>query len=520
MITTKQLKENFIPLRLEFLSPVHIGSGETLSPLEYRVEAEADGKHYVYTIDYTSWLESLSAEEAKQVANKFALLNQTKIWQFLRKEIDKDIFSRTKSRTTQAVYEKYLKRLHGSTSENELAPATRNPLTASMIIPASSLKGAIRTAIIDYCDNGALKINYNAALEQFFGKITNNAFQALKISDFELLPDESVFVEAIEYNPKKSTKNAMKPICEIAPHTTLPKYGRMYMGRFADNTNKNPLTPWTFENLCSVCNDFYLPHFENEYNKFYTLPLFSTAKSAIEQIRSKIMQHNALLLRVGHYSHIECMTVKNNAPKTRKNNKTNQPFPYGTTRTLADGKYPFGWVLLHKCDQEEYQQAMQAHEQEKKKLLQAREERKQSYIHSKKQANEAQKQQQEKALREAEAERLKKQAQKEAQEAEEARLEQEKQARKQALQAEQEAETARLAALSPEKRLVELVLLKKATKEEVQKAFDLLQSQEDSLPLAAAIKAFWQKEKLWSGKKLKPNQQERVKIITALLKNV
>lgn len=60
-----------------------------------------------------------------------------------------------------------------------------------------------------------------------------------------------------------------------------------------------------------------------------------------------------MILRVGHYSQVEFVTVKNNNPFTHKG-KQGTPLPYGTTRTLADGLYPFGWIKLTPCSHAQY----------------------------------------------------------------------------------------------------------------------------------------------------------------------
>lgn len=538
MISLQNIHDNFVPVRLEFLSPVHIGSGEMLSPLEYQAVEEQSGRYYVYTIDFDGWINSLTPDKSKAVAAEFSVSTQNKIWQFLRNEIDKDIFIKTKSKASKDIYDKYLKRLSAQTgsgkayslknqSKNELAAALRNAHTSAMIIPGSSIKGAIRTAIIDYRDDkGELKQAYDKKLEEWFGKIPENAFKQLKVSDFELLPDESEFVQPVQYNQKDPEERLMNPICEVAPVSTKPKYGKLYLGNFAADTEaKVPLPEWTFENLCKVCNKFYLKRFQDEYNKFYTLPHFVQAKKFIdENIRNKLHTENALLLRVGHYSHVECVTVENSAPKTRPNPRTRKPMPFGTTRTLANGIYPFGWILLHKCSVEDMEQEKKQEEQAKQQFFADLQARKENFIH-KKQADYAKQQkdlleQQKKAeeeLRKAQEIILQKQAEEEQKKAEQAQKEAEKLARKQEAQAKKEAEEQRLASLSPEERLVELVLLEKASREEVLKVYDRIDTLENKIEVAEAIKKLWQKEKIWSGK-LKGNQKIRVDKITAILR--
>ncbi len=531
MISLQNIHNNFVPVRLEFLSPVHIGSGEMLSPLEYQIFEEQSGQYIVYTIDFDGWINSLTPDEAKAVASKFSLSNQTQIWEYLRNTIDRNVFIKIKSKTNEEIHQKYKVRLKGTNkSENELAPAIRNAYTSAIVIPGSSIKGAIRTAIIDYRYKKELKQayrmgttygkeswNYEAELEHWFGDIKENAFKQLKVSDFELLPDESEFVQAVQYAKNNPEERLMNPVCEVAPIWAKPKYGKIYLGSFtAHEYAKKTLEDWTFENLCKVCNQFYLKRFNAEYEKFYKLPHFVQARNFIDGIRNKVQTENALLLRIGHYSHVECVTVENAAPKTRPNPKTKKPMPFGTTRTLADGKYPFGWVLLHKCFAEDAEQGKMQEEQARQEIIANLQARKALFLTAKNTEYEAKQKllsaqrKQEEQARKAREEALRLQKEQEQKEAE-------KLSRKQAEQAQKEAEEQRLASLSPEERLVELVLLKKAGKEEVLKVYERIDSLDNKIQIAEAIRAFWQKEKIWSGK-LKENQKIRVDKIMAILR--
>lgn len=446
MISSKDIQEKFVPVRLEFLSPVHIGSGEMLSPLEYQAVEEQSGQYSVYTIDFEGWLGSLPPDEAKQVAAEFSVSNQNQIWQFLRKKIDKNVFVKTKSKASKNIYDKYISRLtQKDLSKNELAPSLRNSLTSAMIVPGSSIKGAIRTAVIDHFDSGALlqeykkgrndkekSLNYTVKLEKMFGKIKENAFKQLKVSDFELLLDESEFVQSVERRVKDDSENEMKPICEVAPISAKPKYGKIYLGSFADNKEKVPLSDWTFEGLRKVCNAYYLKRFEDEYKKFYTLPHFSATKRFIDSIRDKINDENAILLRVGHFSHVECVTVENAEPKTRPNPKTKQPMPYGTTRTLANGVQPFGWILLHKCSYDEYERGLKQEQQAKQEYLRQLRERKELFVQAKKSEYEEKQRDFLEKRRQAEEQERREKEEKLRLEREQAQKEAEKQARKQA----------------------------------------------------------------------------------------
>jgi hypothetical protein len=80
-------------------------------------------------------------------------------------------------------------------------------------------------------------------------------------------------------------------------------------------------------------------------------------RPVVEKLRQALVEAapGQMFLRVGHYSQVEFVTVRDNQPLTRKG-KDGTFLPHGITRTLANGLFPFGWVRLTPCKEEEYRQ--------------------------------------------------------------------------------------------------------------------------------------------------------------------
>lgn len=57
--------KGFFPFHVEVLTPVYIGSGNTLSPLEYVIRKER-GEYSLHRIDLQTWLVEHSADESVQ----------------------------------------------------------------------------------------------------------------------------------------------------------------------------------------------------------------------------------------------------------------------------------------------------------------------------------------------------------------------------------------------------------------------------------------------------------------------
>ena len=98
---------------------------------------------------------------------------------------------------------------------------------------------------------------------------------------------------------------------------------------------------------------FYVSKYKDEYLKFFTSGHADQIRQEIAPMSLEIanLKTNETLVRIGHFSHVECVTLDNvRKPKTRE--VKGKPMPYGTTRTLANGLYPFGWAKLEFKDLE------------------------------------------------------------------------------------------------------------------------------------------------------------------------
>ena len=363
--------DNYI--RLEILTPVHIGSGDTSDPLDYVLTTE-NGVDYFCQIDLDAWLEDYPDQE--ELAEVLDGGNLAGIRKYIADNLDVDIYGRNRSRILSAeIGRKYKQHIADTKSPNQLLidPALKNPLTGGLIIPGSSIKGAIRTAVIDWCDihwnlnlKNTWKHEYTQTLERALGSIRDSAFKQLKIGDFEAFTNASATVTAKEKSIKADKKGTPKNDCEVClSNATEPEpqavYGRIAIGKQGDSKNtvlsctmNRQVKNWNYNELMQLVNDFYKKRYEDEKLKFYRQPHFSATRETVILMMDKQFANltsNQMIMRVGHYSHIESMTITHNKPGGKKG--------FGKTRTLADGVYPFGWIKLTLCSEEEYRHYQQ-----------------------------------------------------------------------------------------------------------------------------------------------------------------
>ena len=365
--------------RLDILSPVHIGTGDEIDPMSYIMKSES-GAASCHVIDAHAW--AADYPDPEELSEVFSGANIPAIRDYLTRKIDPGIYGlRRIMVSSQNIFDEYEKKLSDRRATHQLLfSPCMNTSNRIPFIPGSSIKGALRTAIIDWLDREkklGLKAArsrdgrgnaYRSQLESVLGKISDSVFKQLKISDVPGFADSTLLVEPLEIRRKEGKTATPKNKCEVMPSKMLGNadqstlYARIGIG---DQTRPEDrrLTlrsgqSWDWPELADMVNAYFLKRFEKERIKFYGLPNFAKARPAIEKLDAELTcAKGQMLLRLGHYSQVEFVTVEDNNPLTRRL-KDGTPMPHGTTRTLANGRFPFGWVRLTPCSEAEYRRGV------------------------------------------------------------------------------------------------------------------------------------------------------------------
>lgn len=480
----------FMPFRLEVLTPVFVGSGEELSPLEYVIRQEERG-HALYLVDGSGWLRAHHDDAA--VRSALLAGDMLGLRRLLSERLDVALYAQARLPIRlPALGGKLREIIHDprSNSKAEILPFVRNAVTGCAVLPGSSLKGALTTPLLDHLDGLRAKLglpglaaNYADTRKDMFGDISEHAMQALKVADIDIAPQGTGLVAAQEVRRSPGKTATPKPPCEALLPSSTPLYGSLHMDcRSGQPAVELPCgARFSRRQLGELCNAFYLARFRREWETFYAQPHLERTRQALRAVRERVETldpERQWLVRVGRYSHVECVTVSRNAPSSRKG--------HGKTRTLADGLLPFGWIILHFCSETEYAEGCDAVRSAIGSARQTREERRA--------AREAR-------LREAARQR------------EEARDQQRRREEEAAAQA------ARLADLPPEERAIAALSQAGADDAAALSLFQML----DAMPeptrrrAAAALKTFWESSDKWQGKQLSKKQKEKVRRIRDIL---
>lgn len=490
-------RESFIPFRLEVLTPVFIGSGGDLSPLEYVIRQEGDA-WALHLVDAASWLQA--AQDKADIRKALESGEMQRLRRLMDEHLDAALYSLARvpipSRKLAEDLRAHIQNPQ-SLGKAEVQPFPRSPVSMAPYVPGSSLKGAMSTPLIDSLDNGALKAAerdraYRGAMERLLGSIRDHSMQALKISDVPIPPGATRIVSAEEVRRTTGKEGTPKTPCEVlhpGASRDVPLYGRLLMAEAGIALPGGERLD--FGKLGELCRKFYTSRFRDEFAKFYQLAHLGEVRERLEPVlrrMEKLDPQRELLLRVGHYSHVECVTVSENAPRSKKG--------FGKTRTLADRELPFGWVVLTRCAESEYEEGLARVEAAITTAMRERG--------------------QERAKREEQVGRAVEEQRKRAQAAAEIRAKaEEERRRKEREAAEREA---MLAALSPDERLIAEVGSPAGTEEQSMKLYARLETLEDGLRLdaARALQSCWRRLGKWEGK-LSKKQAPKVAMVKQLL---
>ena len=380
-------------MTIEPITFVHIGSGSEIDPFNYTM---IDKKFY--RIDIAKFYEKLKSDKFKdKFENLIEELSNSNIANSLNNEV-KEKFIQTKNefinflqegiktllknsekqkgiilysaKVDENLFENY--KLNINNFENQLLifESMHRLPDYAQYIPGSSIKGALRTAIISYIindlqfersdfpfndiENKNFKKNPGRACEQeilnYFSNIQKDPFRVLKISDTEPFEKDSIFIAQTTYCYKGTNRfSNLQIISEYILNGNSSSFILDINEKFLDNKIKaisleskkknnkaikfNEL--FSIQKIAEACNKFYIDKLENDYNKYFQ----QIADKVIdkEEIKSKVdTKNNEFLIRIGRFSQFESVTLD----KLRSKNNI---FNSRMLVLFNDKYYPAGW---------------------------------------------------------------------------------------------------------------------------------------------------------------------------------
>jgi CRISPR-associated protein Csm5 len=353
------------------LTPIHVGSGETLDTSRYRL----DGDRLV-EISLARLTAHLSGKELEELTRLAEGSDLKLLRDFLhhRADLERDgIASMAVSRTFADHFQK-----KQCDPRNQLLVncMTRNYQAGHGYLPGTAIKGALRTAMVSCLaekddafrrvrpsdgrnlEERALHFDFQRGLEQ-------DPFRTVKVADADLSPDATVVsrfknvhrdaqkpesggIEAWYERLRSRADGAEPPTFTVEIQVDAARqrhHGRDLVGR-----------PICLDDLREAANRFYAGRFKAEWERFHARGHMNTAAALGRAFGANgafhLPQAPAILLRVGRFSHFESLSVdhlrEGHCPQART--PEGRRIKEGSTRNLCvldgGGAVPFGWLLL------------------------------------------------------------------------------------------------------------------------------------------------------------------------------
>jgi CRISPR-associated protein Csm5 len=390
---------NHYTLKYTPLSPLHIGADESYEPGNYVIDNEAGA---LYSFDSQAALSGLSENDRQQL---LAIVNGkpddnmlTNVQAFFHHHREKLLaFARPPVPTASGVKALYEKRI-GKTAQHEgkgrrvinkleIERTFYNPLDAKPLLPGSSIKGAIRTALLDAVNNGKSLIERNERNQQlqqrlFDGKFHTDPMRLISIGDasWQSCPDKPACQVQFAVNRKR------KPVMkngQLVPsqaeasnlyqllECVAPQHYQSFSGSLALHNTQSIMQDghklpaqrfhWTVKEIAKACNAFYMGLFWQEINAMKERHYLKTDwLNKIELLMEngllkRLNDGEAFLLRIGRHSGAEALTLDGVRSIKIMQGRGERPAWEKQPRTwwlaaddIADKQalLPFGWILV------------------------------------------------------------------------------------------------------------------------------------------------------------------------------
>ncbi|MFH0775902.1 MAG: type III-A CRISPR-associated RAMP protein Csm5 [bacterium] len=314
----------------EVLTPIHIGSGVVIEPYEYMISEDR-----LYKIDLAELLISLEDTEREEI---LGLLEKDILGfrGFIRNRVDLSRYSQFSVGVSPEVSRLYKDKL--VEFQNQLLIGLFIRSLNQPYIPGSSLKGALRTAVIFHLLSGKTGEGFSDRLEgNILGCLDNRGFlnpssdpfRAIKIRDASLEKDSTAIeeIETFRNDGDRLKDMGMQVIKEVvSPKTSFET--ELLIDDDLFRKNRDMGRRLNTEIFINACSDFYQQVIDRERDYFKETEVASNYERFLQ------LDKGEFLLRLGWGSGFNSTTVNLKMFKPKQIR----------TRKLVDGHLPLGWI--------------------------------------------------------------------------------------------------------------------------------------------------------------------------------
>ncbi|SFM60379.1 type III-A CRISPR-associated RAMP protein Csm5 [Thermodesulforhabdus norvegica] len=352
-------------LRIRIKSPVHVGCGEVYDPFSFIVD---DQKRELLILDMSTFIKNLPPDlinEFSRICQKGTPDSLLEMYKFLRRIGERrDIVSKNGvvARRVSLVegFINHYNEVVGAEVRNTngkvitkfaIERTAYDPIGGfKPIIPGSSIKGALRTAVLNvwkskaslknsYSDNESLQLEKDI----LGGSFSSDPFSLVKVSDF--LPVGEVKTKIVyAVNCKKAEGEEGKGPCQIFETVIEGEFKGTISVMRSLARERGIKKPLSIEELLIASRKFYTGELKREVEEMKKM------KGVYFNWKSRFDLQKEVPLRIGRHSGAECVTIE--GFRRIKIMGSNKKLDHATTLWLASADRkpkacaPFGWCVL------------------------------------------------------------------------------------------------------------------------------------------------------------------------------
>lgn len=336
-------------LHLKILSPVHIASGEELSPFNYTIKQEVDNEkplYKMYQINTFIFINLLSEDKRKELLNILQSKDDANILQkscsFIFKEFNYEQYKQAIINTlivNPSVYKNYVNMIKTNDFENGIRTVIKDG-KLKPYIPGSSIKGLLRKAFF-------FKYNIDKTID-----INEDPFSLLSVDD--MYPNQSRglgigYIRDFNYNEFKIKDKEvnyyieyMKPKLTFTYNISIKnnmsklKYKDEFMKEFS-----------SIENIISLLNNQYKSMLNSDKEKFVS-EKGNIFISNVENIK-KTYGDNVAIINIGRYAGENFKAIIGKKEKDGKKSYSRRLFTLNNNKDIYDSSevMPVGWIAVY-----------------------------------------------------------------------------------------------------------------------------------------------------------------------------
>jgi len=326
-------------------------------------------------------LQGLSPRERSEFSSLAELADIIGLRRLISRVQNAERYALWKADITRTAIRLYNSKIDDPRAQLIINPAMRDPYSSSPLIPGSSIKGAIRTAIVselaktpevnpqlrklkgkklkEQAEPEILKYGkFDRRRNRYTKNLNRDPFRAVKVADAMIPKGSTVFARVHNYRPKAETKVAgfnmiyefMVSRAEPITFETIMKIDEKLFSKMAQEYMKTSRhVRLDLKSIINHINSFYKKAFEDEREKFWeqasglSLGNSTLFIGAIESAFENYSGPDMCVLRVGRFSQVEFVTIDNFRKPIGRRGK------WGNSRMLVEiGRFliPAGWLAI------------------------------------------------------------------------------------------------------------------------------------------------------------------------------